>query len=465
MQRRRPIAPSSTELDASAPIRGRWLLLAIGVGTTLAPLNSTMIAVTLPNIQDDLNVSVAQTAWLVTLYLVCMAVGQPIGGRIGDLVGRRRVYLIGLVWFGIASAACALAPNLAMLIVFRLLQAAAGALTLPNGAAIIRQEIPAERRGLAFGVIGMMTALSAAVGPPLGGVLAHAFDWRAIFWVNVPIVAIALWLNARYLPVSVPAQRARTPFDWTGSVLFGLVLTSFIAIPTFARDDRVVLAVAAAVLSLGIGVFFVRTELRTDHPVVDMALFRNPTFSAACASIALNNIVMYTTLLAIPLFMDHVREDNERTIGLTLAAMSALAAVLGVLGGRMSDRRGRGLPAVLGAASLAIGTAALTGVLDADHLWPIALALAVMGVGIGLQSAPVQAAAVESAPIQKAGSAAGVHSTARYFGSVVGATVLALAFSTDLALADTSRFHWLFAGLSITALAGIAVNSRIAPRT
>ena len=453
--------PSNQDESASAPSRERWLLLAIGLGTTLAPLNSTMIAVALPNIQDTLNVSVAQTTWLVTLYLACMAVGQPIGGRIGDLIGRRRLYLIGLLWFGLASAACALAPNLEVLIVFRAQQAVAGALTFPNGAAMVRQAIPTERRGMAFGLVGMMTALAAAIGPPLGGVLVHAFDWRAIFWVNVPVVAVALWLNARYLPASTPSPHPRTAFDWWGSVFFGLSLGAFISIPALVRTERTQFAFVAAIATVGLGALFAWWELRNTHPVVDLGLFRQQTFSAACASIALGNFVMYTTLLALPLFMDHIRGDNERTIGLTLAAMSALAAIWGVMGGKISDTRGRRLPAVAGAVVFALGTALLTGVLDARHLWPIVLALGAMGIGLGVQSAPVQTAAIESAPMEKAGSAAGVFSTSRYLGSVVGSTILAIVFATDQATGNLARFQWLFAVLAATAVIAIFVNTRI----
>jgi EmrB/QacA subfamily drug resistance transporter len=458
--------PEQTRGDAraSVPSSERWLLVAIGLGTTLAPVNSTMIAVALPNIQSDLGVSVSQTAWLVTLYLVAMAVGQPIGGRIGDLAGRRRVYLIGLAWFGLASAACALAPNLAVLVLFRTMQAMAGALTFPNGAAMVRQAVPRERRGTAFGVVGMMTAMAAAIGPPLGGVLVHAFDWRAIFWVNVPIVALALWLNARTLPATPGNSSGRTAFDWLGSLLFGLTLAAFIAIPAMIRVDRTPLALAALAGSLLLGVFFVRWELRRAHPVVEMRLFRERAFSASCASIALSNFVMYTTLLALPLFMDHVRGDNERTIGLTLAAMSALSALWGLLGGRISDQRGRWLPAVAGALGLLLGIGMLAGVLDAAQLWPIALALAVMGIGLGVQSAPVQTSAVEAAPMDKTGAAAGVYSTSRYLGSVIGATVLAVVFTSDPVPGDAGRFQWLFAGLAIAAVAGVFANSQIASR-
>ncbi len=455
---------SNPSPSANAPASERWLLLAIGLGTTLAPLNSTMIAVALPNIQDDLNVSVSQTAWLVTLYLAAMVVGQPIGGRIGDVMGRRRVYLIGLVWFGLASTAAALAPNLAWLIVFRTMQGMAGALTFPNGAAMVRQAIPAHRRATAFGVIGMMTALSAAIGPPLGGVLVHAFDWRAIFWVNVPLIAVSFWLNARFLPASPGSGRPKTRFDWAGSVLLGLTLGAFISIPTLVRADRTALALAGAAASVALGALFIWWELRRPEPVVEVRLFSQTTFAAACASIATSNFVMYTTLLGIPLFLDHVRGDNERIIGLTLAAMSALSGLWGMLGGRISDTRGRRGPVLLGAVVLLVGAGLLAGVLDSAALWPICLALAIMGTGLGVQSAPVQTTAVEAAPLERTGAAAGIFSTSRYLGSTIGATVLALVFAGESSLSDTSHFQWLFAGLALTALAGIFINSRVVAR-
>src|SRR6187200_2998081 len=190
-----PISATEPELrQARAPAAltaemSRWLLPAVAIGTTLAPLNSTMIAVALPEIQRAFDVSVTATAWLVTLYLVAMAVGQPIGGRLGDLYGRRRVYLFGLIWFGIASAGCAFAPSLPVLILFRTQQGLAGALSFPNGAAMIREAVPAERRGSAFGTVSLATGIAAASGPPLGGLLTHAFGWEAIFWANVPVIA------------------------------------------------------------------------------------------------------------------------------------------------------------------------------------------------------------------------------------------------------------------------------------
>ena len=458
-----PDARDPGQPGSALPSR-RWLLLAIALGSTLAPINSTMIAVALPNIQTDLGVTVSQTAWLVTLYLVAMAVGQPIGGRLGDLFGRRRVYLIGLIWFGIASGACAFAPNLEVLIVFRTQQALAGALVFPNGVAILRQAVPAERRGSAFGMVGMVTALAAAIGPPIGGVLVHAFDWRAIFWVNLPIIVLTFWLNWRYLPGHETFAQHRPAFDKLGSLLFALTLGAFIVIPTTIRSDRLLVGLAAVLVSVASGIGFVLWEMRNAHPVVDIRLFANQAFSAACASIALSNLVMYTTLLALPLYMDHVRGDNEQMIGLALMALSALGAIWGLLGGRITDIRGKWLPAVAGAIALFIGAMLLAGTFDGDPFWPAIGALAIMGTGLGVQSAAVQTAAVEAAPVAKTGSAAGVYSTSRYMGSVIGATILAIVFASDPKPGDGTTFRYLFIGLAVAALAGIFVNSRIASR-
>jgi DHA2 family methylenomycin A resistance protein-like MFS transporter len=443
----------------------RWLLLAVAIGTTLAPLNSTMIAVALPEIQDVFGVSVTATTLLVTLYLVAMAVGQPIGGRLGDLYGRRRVYLIGLIWFGVASAGCAFAPSLPILILFRAQQALAGALSFPNGTAMVREAVPEERRGSAFGTIGLATGLAAASGPPIGGVLVHAFGWAAIFWANIPVVATALLLGWRGLPRQALLRSGkRVRFDLAGSGLFAVSLGALIAIPTMLKLDRPVFAIAAGLAGLVSGVLFVRWELRSSAPVVDVRLFAQSQFAASCGSIGLSNLVMYTTLLALPLYLEGARGHSVQISGLVLAALSAFAAIWGPLGGRWTDRSGRRAPALFGAAALLIGSALLAIVVRGEAIIPVAVALALMGIGIGVSGAPVQTAAMESAPRERAGSAAGIYSTSRYLGSVVGSSVLAIVFVRRPHTGEEGRFIALFAGLALVALIGVFVNDRVADR-
>lgn len=456
-----PDHPAIAETDL---VGGRWLLPAIALGTTLAPLNSTMIAVALPAIQRSFNVSVTATAWLVTLYLVAMAVGQPIGGRLGDLHGRRPVYLLGLAWFGLASAGCALAPNLGLLIVFRTQQALAGAMSFPNGAAMIREAVPRERRGSAFGTLGLATGLAAAVGPPIGGVLVHLFGWPAIFWANVPVAAAALLMASKSLPRRVGSGKRAAPFDLAGSGLFAATLGSLIVLPTLLKLRQPALAALFGVAAIVLGMGFLWWELRASAPVVDVRLFMDARFAAACASIGLSNLVMYTTLLALPLYLERVRDHTVQVSGAILAALSALSAIWGPVGGRWTDRRGGWLPAVTGAGGVLLGVLLLAAGVRGTGVALVVAALAVMGFGIGLSSAPVQTAAVEAAPAGKTGSAAGLYSTSRYLGSVAGSSILAIVFVRRPNGGDADRFAALFLGLAVAATLGLFVNSRVAAR-
>ena len=458
------IAPPLAAPIESAAETSRWLLPALALGATLAPLNSTMIAVALTDIQRDFNVSVTASAWLVTLYLVSMAVGQPIGGRLGDLLGRRRVYLAGLAWFGVASAGCAFAPNLAVLIVFRTQQAVAGALSFPNGIAMIREGVPQERRGSAFGVIALATGLAAASGPPIGGVLVHHFGWASIFWANVPVVGLSLALSWSSLPKRLVRQVKRAGFDVAGSALFAAALGAIILIPTLIKLKLPVAALGVGAAGIAAFVVFIVWELRAEAPVVDLHLFRQPHFAASCASICLSNLVMYTTLLALPLYLEQARGHDVQVSGLTLAALSAFSAIWGPIGGRWADSAGRWRPAVTGAVVLLAGAGGLAIAVKGASLAPVAVALALMGLGLGVAGAPVQLAAIEAAPGARTGSAAGLFSTSRYMGSVIGSSVLAIVFATRPHLGESSRFVMLFSALAFVALVGITANARIASR-
>lgn len=440
------------------------VLPAIAIGTALAPLNSTMIAVALPSIQAQFGVSLAETTWLVVIYLMTMAVAQPICGRLGDMHGRRRVYLIGLAWFGIASAACIVAPSLPWLIVFRGNQALAGALCIPNGIALVRDSVPVEKRGQSFGVIGMAAGTAAAAGPPLGGLLVSLGGWPAIFWANLPVIAVATFLAVRSLPASVPGRRASGRFDYAGSLFLGLALAAIALVPFVLErvgGIGVTILLLAGIVS---GWRFVRRERVAQNPVVDLSLFRQPHYGWACVSIILSNLVMYTTILAIPQLLEGVWNHSVQVTGLVLASMSAFAAFLGPVSGRWADSRGYWLPALTGAIGLVVGMVMLTLSAAATGLAITVASLAIMGIGIGIGSAPVQTAAIESVPHEQTASASGIFSTFRYLGSVTGTTILALALSEEIGTGDGRDFTVLFAGLTLPALLGIVANARVADR-
>ncbi len=352
------------------------MLFAVALGTILAPLNSTMIAVAVAPIADDLGDSVSSVGWLVTAYLIVIGGLQPFAGRLGDRLGRRRLFLLGLAGFGAASLGAALAPSLPVLIAFRVLQAVGGALSFPNGAALIRFAVPAERRGAAFGIVWGAATAAAAVGPTLGGLIIGAAGWRAMFYVSVPIVVAAMALAVRLLPRSEPQA-----------------------------------APAAGLAAMAV-------------------LFRVRSFAAANAGIALSNLAMYTTLLASPILLEKGYGWSTTEAGLGLTALSAPSAVLSPIGGRLADRYGRRLPTVAGL--LLAGAALLPLALGADSPVPLLVCLAVSGVGFGLAFASLQTAAIESVPAHDAGAASGLFATSRYAGGIVGSLALgAILQSSD----------------------------------
>jgi EmrB/QacA subfamily drug resistance transporter len=415
--------PRRKPTSAGAAPGERAVLLTAALGTMLMPLNSTMIAVALPDVVDDLDVSLGSTAWLVSGYLIAQASLQPLAGKLGDRLGRRPLILAGLASFGLVSLGAALAPSLAVLIAFRVAQAVTGALVFPNAIALVRELLPEERRGTVFGIIGSAIGLAAAGGPPLGGVLVALGGWRAIFLVNLPWVAVAIWLALRSVPRRLPATD-RGRFDLGGAVALSLLLgsTAWLLNPGDVPGWTVLAAAAALVLLV---VAFVRYELRQDDPILEPRFLRVRPFAAATASVGLSNLALYGTLLAVPVLLADRPGWSEGEIGLAVGALSFPLLAFSPVGGRLSDRAGRRTAAVTGLALVTAG------------LMPLALAgtdvgsglligsIAIAGAGFGLSNAAVQAAGVEALEPRHAGIASGIFSTGRYLGGIASASLVA----------------------------------------
>ncbi len=277
------------------------MLVTAALGTMLMPLNSTMIAVALPDIVDDLGVSLASTAWLVSGYLIAQASLQPLAGKLGDQFGRRPLILAGLASFALASMGAALAPSLAVLIIFRVVQAVTGGLVFPNSIALVRELLPPERRGTVYGVIGSAIGLAAAAGPSLGGALVAIGGWRAIFLVNLPWAAVAIGLALRSVPRRV-AEAARGRFDLVGAVALSSLLGSVAwllnpgGVPAWAVPT-------ASLPLLALIAVFIRYELAQADPVLEPRFLRVRPFAAATASVGLSNLALYGTLLAVPVLL------------------------------------------------------------------------------------------------------------------------------------------------------------------
>jgi EmrB/QacA subfamily drug resistance transporter len=399
----------------------------VALGTMLAPLNSTMIAVAIPHIVDEFQVDVAAAGWLVTAYLITMAAIQPVAGKLGDRFGRRRLIIGGLLAFGIASLGAAAAPGLEMVLLFRLMQAFSGAVAFPNGVALLTEIIPRERRASSFGIVGAAASFAAAAGPPLGGLLLSGAGWRVLFFANVPVVMLALLLGWNSIPrTSGPRREQNSSFDLAGALLLFVGLGGLAGLLTQSRQGASLplLAVGAFVL-LFIFAIFVRYELAHRDPVVKLALFRSRAFTAACSANALSNLAMYVLLLAIPLLLAQRPGWTSGQTGLVLAVLFGVMILFSPVGGRIADRAGRRRPAVAGMTMLTLGVLPLL-FAGTQISIPLLLAgLALSGIGLGLSGASLQASAMDSVEAGDAGVAAGVYSTSRYFGSIVGSSLLA----------------------------------------
>ena len=387
----------------------RGALVAAVVSGALVPLNSTMIAVALPDIAASTGVEAGRTALLVTGYLVVMLVFQPLGGRAGDRYGHKRVTAGALAGFGAASLIAAIAPSFTVLFVARCVQAVFGAALSPNLSAVLRHTIDVHRRGRAFGLMGSGIGTGAAVGPVLGGLLVAISDWRLMFLANVPVVTAALVLVVR-LQLHEDAASS-------------------------ARDVE-----RASIWSL---------------------LAHRP-FLASCVTQATSNFSLYTTLLVLPL----VLVDKGWSSGPTGFAVSGLTLgmlVLSPIGGRISDarlsggdHRARAHVVAAGMAVSVVGCAVIAASLDLP--WLLIAGAVVLGAGQGVAGASLSTAAVEAAPADAAATAAGVYSTSRYVGSIVGSVLIAA-----LAVADASSARPLAFAIIATSLVAMIAGSRVQP--
>jgi DHA2 family methylenomycin A resistance protein-like MFS transporter len=433
------------------------VLAAVALGTMLAPLNSTMIVVALPKILDDFNRTLAWGSWIVVSYLVAMAAIQPLGGSLGDRFGRQRMFLGGLIGFLVASLAAALAPSIEALIAARTIQALAGAIAIPNGTALVRSLLPAHRQGRAFGTIGSGIAIAAAVGPAFGGVVTEGFGWRWIFAANVLLIVPAVALGLR-LPRDRPQRQGR--FDLIGSVLVLVGLVALALSLTIWRLDgvSVLLAPFLAGVAVASALGLLHRSRHHPAPALNFGLFRRPGFAPATLAVLFSNLAFYTVLLSLPIFLDKMDGWSGGDAGLLLAALSVQMVIFSPIGGRLTDRRGQRYPALLGTLLIATGVCPLI-VISSSWSWPILLApLVVLGIGVGLSSAPVQATAINAAGEGEAGQAAGLYSTMRYLGSILGSAGMAAVLSN---LPVVSDFRILYAGLTVAALLAIAAAARL----
>lgn len=447
------MSEAQTTPTSTRPGREWTVMLAVLFATLLVPLNSTMISIALPEIAADLEVGTGTVNWLVTVYLIGIAALQPVAGKIGDRLGRRPVLLTGLVLFGVASVAAGFASGLTWLIVCRAAQAVAGALLMPTTMAVIRDAVPAERLGRFMGVLGAIVPIATAVGPPMGGFLLSTIGWQAVFLVNVPVVLVAIVLGRIALPPPA-ADGPSKGFDVLGSVLLCALLIGVTLLFEHTLGGIALAAGCAALVALF--AVFLRHEMRRADPVLQPRLFANRGFAVAGIGVLLSNFSFYIALLAVPMLLYGWEGVSSAQSGLILMALTVGASPLSIVGGRLVDRVGPRLPAVLGFALMATGLLVMAVSVDTLTVVSLVVILACIGAGVGLSMPAFQLVATTSVDAADTGSAMGVFSTVRYLGSIVGTSLLAGPLAVDAV--GGGGFAVLFGVLAAVSMLGIATS-------
>jgi len=441
---------------ASAHPRKWWVLASVGAGTFMSALDGSIVNTILPVIRNAFTSDVASVEWVVTVYLLVVS-GLLLGfGRLGDIYGHKRVYLWGFVVFVTGSALCGFSGSVWHLVGFRAVQAFGAALLFSNAPAVLTMNFPASERGRALGLQATMTYLGLTAGPTLGGWLSAHWTWRAVFYINVPVGLLALYLGTRMIP-NGKGSESRERFDIAGaSVFFAALVALLLGLNQghawgWGSAATIGLLSGAALLFAA----FVRVETVSGAPMLDLGLFRNAGFSAAAASAVMNYTSAFILTFVLPFYLLQGRGLSPDRAGLVLSAQPLVMAMTAPLSGLLSDRIGPRAPATAGMLLLAAAMALLAGVDGATPIVRVALCLGLVGFGSGLFTAPNNSALMGAAPKGRQGIAAGVMALARNVGMSLGVGLAGAIMTTVMAHGPGADS--LFRAVSACALTAAAI--------
>ncbi len=439
--------------------QGRWVLLATVLGSAVVMLDGTVVNVALPSIGRELGAGVDGLQWTVSGYMLTLASLILLGGALGDLFGRRRVFVIGVIWFAAASLLCGLAPNLQLLVAARVLQGVGGALLTPGSLAILQASFHPDDRAQAIGAWSGLGGIATAVGPFLGGWLIQAASWRLIFLLNLPLAVAVAYVALRHVPESSDPDSVRE-LDVQGAVLaiLGLGGTSLALIegPTFGFGSPLVaLAASVGVLAL---VGFVSTEARSRHPMLPLSLFASRQFAGANLVTLAVYGALSGVLFLLVVQLQQVVGYSPLQAGMATLPVTAMMLLLSARMGKLGQRIGPRIPLTVGPLTAAVGVALMVRIdAGSSYLLDVFPALIVFGLGMSITVAPLTATVMGAVESRHAGLASAVNNAvARAAGLIAIAVLPALAGLTGAAYLDPQVFS---AGFHRAALISAALTA------
>ncbi len=410
-----------------------WTLVAVAIGLFMIMLDNTVVNVALPSIRSDLGIGISELEWVVNAYALTFGVLLLSGGKLADMIGRRAIFIIGLVIFTGASLACGLASSAEVLIAARTVQGVGAALMNPATLSIITATFPPRQRGTAIGIWAGVSALALAFGPLVGGIITEKINWSWIFFINIPIGILGVFAARVFIDESKDMSKEQR-LDFPGLVTsgIGLFALTFGLIETnhHAWGSGIVLSmflVAAVSLTA-----FILLEMHQRAPMLDLNLFRNSTFAGANTTMLLVGLAMFGIFFFNSLFIQNILGFSAIQTGATFLPMTVLIILLAPIAGRVSDQIGPRW--LMGAGMVLLSIALLLfGRLQADStFWALLPGLLVGGVGMAITMAPTTSAAMGSVPVDKAGVGSAVINSMRQVGGSIGIAIMGALVATQL---------------------------------
>lgn len=425
---------------------GRWVLLATVLGSGMAFLDGTVVNVALRTIGRSLNADISALQWIVNGYMLTLASFILLGGSLGDRLGRRRVFVIGVAWFAVASALCAVAPTALALTAARALQGIGGALMTPGSLAIIESAFRPQDRATAIGAWSGFSGVTTAIGPFLGGGLVEAGNWRLIFIINVPLAAVTIWVSLRHVPESKAPETP--PLDYSGAVLAALGLAGITLFlidgPARGYPPATVVAGLAGVAALA---GFLVVEARKANPMLPLSLFRSSQFTGANMVTFAVYAALSASLFLLGIQLQTVVGFSPLGAGAALMPFTVVMLLLSARAGQLAQRVGPRLPMTLGPLVAAAGLAMLAGVgAGAGYLTGVLPSLLLYSLGVALTVAPLTATVLAAAPPEHVGIASGVNNAVARAAGLIAVAVLPVlggisGDAYDVPAAFSSGFH------------------------
>jgi EmrB/QacA subfamily drug resistance transporter len=411
-----------------------WVLIAVAMGVFLATIDGSIVNIGLNTLVEDMQKPLAVVEWVVLAYMLTLSTLLLSIGRLSDIVGKKKLFLAGMILFTISSGLCGLAGSVFWLIGFRVLQAVGGSMIMAIGTAIVTEAFPPQERGKALGIMGTMVSIGIIAGPTIGGLLLQSLTWHWLFFVNLPIGFIGVFMVLRFVPESTPGDKQK--FDFAGAGLLFVSMASFLFALTTGQHGGFdnLKVIGMFVLSVSALSLFIGIERRTTQPMIDLTMFRNAQFSINLITGFLVFICTAGTMLIFPLYLQNILQYDPQQTGLMLAITPVTVAFVAPLSGALSDRVGSRPITTLGLLMLVIGYLLVSTLTATTTTIGYLIRFIPIGIGIGLFQSPNNSAVMGSVSRERLGVASGLLALTRTVGQTTGIAVLGAFWENRVAV-------------------------------